>query len=615
MVGKRNDSAGAKILVTPRALTKNPERVTQLLLAHGLTPVFATAGQQPSSEELKQLLPGCVGWIAGVEPIDAGVVGSTPDLQVLSRFGTGTSNVDLVATRRLGVTVLTAGGANAQSVAELALGLTLDGIRGISMASSVVRSGGWQRHLGRELSGLVIAVVGYGQIGRIYASLMRGLGARPVIFDPMLPPDIVLPAGLTRADTFQDALQHADVVSFHCPPGEKPLFDADVLQNCPPGLLVVNTARSELVDDQAMLSGLNSGKVLGYAVDAFDSEPPEISELLSHPRVVATPHLGAFTEQAVDRTLEAAVSNLVDALRFPRNLDQVELTGPLSEALNEVPAGSGIQCFWLGQAGFLIRKGGGPTILIDPYLSDSLAIKYAGTLFPHVRMMESPIDADKIPEVDLVLVSHAHTDHMDPGTLGLIAAHHPRAVFVCPERVKEIALERGVPKDRLVGASGGEVSEPIPGIRIFPIPSAHEDLDVTEGGSAYLGYVIEVGEERIYHSGDCVPYPELSNLLSHHSPTLALLPVNGRDDHRRKNGVPGNFTLEEALSLCESARIPTMVVHHWGMFDFNTVPRDELEEAWEEYSGPTSWYIPSPQTFLERRPTRRGEKTSREKHA
>jgi L-ascorbate metabolism protein UlaG (beta-lactamase superfamily) len=88
-----------------------------------------------------------------------------------------------------------------------------------------------------------------------------------------------------------------------------------------------------------------------------------------------------------------------------------------------------------------------------------------------------------------------------------------------------------------------------------------------------------------------------------HAITLALLPVNGRDLHRAGNGVPGNFTLAEALALCEAAGIPTMIAHHWGMFDFNTVTREELDEAWRDYSGPTSWYIPNSTSFVERRPT------------
>lgn len=602
MTDNTGELGGKKVLVTPRALTKNPERVSRLLADHGFVPVLAVAGLQPSSEELKELLRGCVGWIAGVEQVDADVLAGAPYLRVLSRFGTGTSNVDLSAARLNGVEVRSAAGANAQSVAELAVGLTLDCLRGISMASSVVRSGGWQRQLGHELSGLKILVVGYGAIGKLYAQLMQSLGSSPLVFDPVLPSNTVMPEGVSRVQSLHSAVAQADVVSFHCPPSEKPIFDADFLSHSRPGLIVVNTARSELVDSAVMLSALQTERVLSYAVDAFDSEPPVMSDVLSHPRVIATPHLGAFTEEAIERTLEITVRNLVDALLAPKNLEVVDLVSSLRSVLQNETPHNGLQIFWLGQAGFILRTGDGRTILIDPYLSDSLARKYEGTVFPHTRMMEPPISADAIPRVDLVLVSHAHTDHMDPDTLGAVARTHPRAVFVCPERVKDIAVKRGVPIERLAGATGGEILEPIPGIRIFPVPSAHEELDITDAGSAYLGYVIEVGGEKIYHSGDCVPYRELPGTLAAHSLTLALLPVNGRDSYRRKNGVPGNFTLPEALEICESAGIPTMIAHHWGMFDFNTLSPKQLDKAWHEYSGPTSWYIPDAKAFWERRP-------------
>lgn len=598
------DTSGNKrlVLVTPRALTKDPQRVTELLGGHGLTPVFGEPGVQPDSDQLSKLLPGCVGWIAGVEPIGADVLAHAPDLLVLSRFGIGTSNVDLRAARKHGIEVAVARGANAQSVAELALGLTLDCLRGITRSSATVPEGGWDRQMGREIGGLTAAVVGFGAIGRIYADLLHRLGATPVVYDPMLPDDAELPAGVLRAQTLPEAVSGADIVSFHCPPAEEPLFNSELLALCKEGLIVINTARSELVDDTAMLRGLQSGKISSYGVDAFDSEPPEPSDLLSHPHVIATPHLGAYTEEAITRTLDLAVANTVSALRSPSTLREQPLGGTLRENLEQsLPTGV-LRFHWLGQAGFLIRVGDGPTIAIDPYLSDSLAEKYRGKVFPHQRMMEAPIDSESIPELSLILITHGHTDHMDPGTLPGLAEKHPNAIFVCPERVRATALERGVPAERLLGAVGEETLEPLTGVRVFPLPSAHENLDVTSEGSAYVGYVIEVGGEKIYHSGDCAPFEDLPTLLRQHSPSIALLPVNGRDQYRLDNGVPGNFTLQEALDLCEQVGIRTMVAHHWGMFEFNTIPQEELLEAWELYSGSTSWYIPSPLTFLERRP-------------
>jgi D-3-phosphoglycerate dehydrogenase len=588
------------VLVTPRSLTSKPETVRAMLKARGYEATFSAAGLQPNSQELRQLLTDCVGWIAGVEPITAEVLGSAPHLKVISRFGTGTSNVDLEAARRLGIDVAIAAGANAQSVAELALTLTLDCLRGVGASARSVASGEWERQPAREIADLDVLVAGYGAIGRRYADLMLRLGARVAVFDPFLPDSEVMPTGMSLVQDFAAALAQADVVSLHCPPGEMALLNEEGLSGCRSGLIVINTARSELVDDDAMLEAIETGKVASYAVDAFDQEPPVLTPLLMHRQVTATPHIGAFTAQAVHRTLEVSVDNLVKALARRGALTAVPMDASLTAHLTEQAQSERLRIYWLGQAGFLIRTSTGLNILIDAYLSDVLKDKYQGKIFPHERMMAAPILPEDLPRIDLVLVSHGHTDHLDPETVSTIARVHPDALFVVPNRVRAIALERGIPEERLLTALGDDVLEPLDGLRIHALPSAHEELDVDADGSLFLGYVIEVGDERIYHSGDCAPYPDLVRRLTAVQPTIALLPVNGRDEFRRSNGVPGNFTLAEALELCETVEIPSLVVHHWGMFDFNTVGKDFLERQRAAYSGPISWYIPDLSVFYER---------------
>lgn len=588
------------VLVTPRSLTREPKAVRTLLETHGYRAVLAPAGQQPSAEELRSLLSECVGWIAGVEPIPADVLAAAPSLQVISRFGTGTSNVDLAAAEELGIDVCVAAGANAQSVAELALALTLDGLRSITASARLVADGQWERKFARELAGLNVLVAGFGAIGRRYAELMLRVGAQVTVYDPFMAQDQPLPTSMMRVTDFHEGLATADVVSLHCPPGEKPLIGASELQQCRPGLIIINTARAELVDDVALLAAIEAGTVAAYAVDAFHQEPPKLTPLLVHPRVIATPHVGAYTAEAVGRTLETSVSNLTKALARKGRLQPRSFAGTLAEHLAEAAPADNTRFYWLGQAGFLLRTGNGHNILIDAYLSDVLRDKYRGSLFPHERMMAPPIRPEELPRIDLVLMSHGHTDHLDPETIATIARLQSDAMFVVPNRVRDLAAERGVPQERMLVARGDDVLEPLDGIRIHAIPSAHEELDITDEGSAFLGYVIDVGDERIYHSGDCVPYPDLSQRLAALDPTLALLPVNGRDEFRLANGVPGNFTLDEALAVCTAVGIPTMIAHHWGMFSFNTVPRELLQVRRLHYDGPVSWYIPDVSAFYER---------------
>lgn len=250
-----------------------------------------------------------------------------------------------------------------------------------------------------------------------------------------------------------------------------------------------------------------------------------------------------------------------------------------SEALAErlenpvaAPAPGEVVLYWLGQAGFIIDLPG-YRVLLDPYLSDSLARKYAGTAFPHRRMMAAPIVPDELLRLDLVLCTHRHTDHMDPDTLQALAVRFPRLPFVVPAASIDEARKRcGVPDRRLIAVNAGDSVEVLPGFRVRPVPSAHETLTINaQHQHEWLGYVIDVGGVRLYHSGDCIPYPALAATLSGLAPQVALLPVNGRDQDRSGNGVPGNFTLDEAVALCHAVDIPVMVAHHYGMFDFNTV--------------------------------------------
>ncbi|MBI9106191.1 MAG: MBL fold metallo-hydrolase [Spirochaetales bacterium] len=236
-----------------------------------------------------------------------------------------------------------------------------------------------------------------------------------------------------------------------------------------------------------------------------------------------------------------------------------------------------IRLSWLGQAGFLIESDDA-RIVIDPYLSDSLAEKYAGKKFPHVRMQPVPIQPAELRGLSMVLCTHGHSDHMDSGTLPVLSEANRDCIFVCPAAEREKALGRGVPSGRFAGIDDGEIMDA--GIRVTAVASAHEDLAKdAQGRSLYLGYVIDFGGYRIYHSGDCIPYEGLTEKLRAIGVDAALLPVNGRDSFRTENGVLGNFTTAEAVKLCREAGIGLMIPHHFGMFDFNTVDPGRIEDV------------------------------------
>jgi L-ascorbate metabolism protein UlaG (beta-lactamase superfamily) len=263
---------------------------------------------------------------------------------------------------------------------------------------------------------------------------------------------------------------------------------------------------------------------------------------------------------------------------MPADIEAIPYAGSLETRLNGT-TDAAVTLHWLGQAGFVIQAGRN-RLVIDPYLSDSLAEKYKGRPFPHERMMPAPVTAEGLGPVDLVLCTHQHTDHMDPQTLAPLARANPQARFVVPQAARDEAKTRiEVGESCLVMLDAGLSAAPLPGVTVTALRAAHEALETDAAGHhRFLGYVIDLAGIRIYHSGDTVPFDGLAEDLAALGPDLALLPVNGRDDHRRANGVPGNLTLDEAVALCAAARIPAMIAHHYGMFAFNTIPAEEIDD-------------------------------------
>jgi L-ascorbate metabolism protein UlaG (beta-lactamase superfamily)/protein-tyrosine-phosphatase len=225
--------------------------------------------------------------------------------------------------------------------------------------------------------------------------------------------------------------------------------------------------------------------------------------------------------------------------------------------------------WWLGQAGFLIAQGG-LRIVIDAYLSDSLAEKYRGKPFPHSRMMPPPVDPANLTQIDWLLCTHGHTDHMDPGTIPALLAANPAARVLTPRAEEARALERGVPPDRLVLIDVGETVD-LGGVRCTATPSAHEAMTQTATGYLYLGYVLSGAGVTLWHSGDTIPWDGQAEWLAPFRVDIALLPVNGRDAQRAANGVPGNLTMTEAIALTDAIGARAMIAHHFGLFDFNTL--------------------------------------------
>ena len=266
----------------------------------------------------------------------------------------------------------------------------------------------------------------------------------------------------------------------------------------------------------------------------------------------------------------------------PIEILEQDFTGPLAGRL-VADTGSDIVVHWLGQAGFVIQVGR-RRILVDPYLSNTLAEKYRGTTTPHERLMPAPVDVEGLGPVDLAFVTHHHTDHMDPGTLAPLARRHPALRFVVPRASRAEALRRiAVGDDRLVPIEAGERVDVLPGLAVVAIRAAHETLERdADGHHGFLGYALvfeSAGRPpvTIVHSGDTIPFAGQVEEIAGLRPSLLLLPVNGRSASLAAQGIPGNMTLDEAVRLTAETGAPAMIAHHHGLFAFNTLPLTTIE--------------------------------------
>jgi D-3-phosphoglycerate dehydrogenase len=266
--------------------------------------------------ELAPLLAAAEGWIAGTGPVTDEHLAAAPNLRVVARYGVGTEAVDLDAALRRGIPVTNTPGANADAVADHAVGLMLAALRFIPDGDRRVRAGDWSVRRGRELGAATVGIVGFGRIGQGVARRLSGFGSRVLATDPFLPADVIVERGAEPIDL--DALfRSADLITLHAPGGQT-LVDAARLDSIRPGLILVNTARPDLVDEAAIANALRDGRLGAYAADTLNgdtaaSASPLLADDLAD-RVTITPHLGAQTTQAVDNMGSMSLDDVLAVL-------------------------------------------------------------------------------------------------------------------------------------------------------------------------------------------------------------------------------------------------------------------------------------------------------------
>jgi len=260
---------------------------------------------------------------------------------------------------------------------------------------------------------------------------------------------------------------------------------------------------------------------------------------------------------------------------------------PLAEAA--LP--EGVRLRHLGQSGFRIGLGA-ITIYIDPYLSDYVE-ELEG---PKMRRLRpAPMSPAEVGDADWVLVSHAHADHCDPLTLGPIAAHSASSRFLAPYEVADILSRQLAIAPARIHVAAAEWIALDERTRVLPIPAAHRHVERNElGQPRCVGFLIESGGVRIYHSGDCSVEREVLSALEGHGPIdLALLPVNECNYYRDAAGIIGNMSIRDAFLMAGQIGAKAMVPMHYDMFAPNCAYEEEIRVVYERTQPPFRLLFPS----------------------
>jgi D-3-phosphoglycerate dehydrogenase len=250
--------------------------------------------------------------------VTAAILNAGVHLKVVGRAGVGVDNIDLAAAAAQGVTVVNAPISSTLAVAEQTLALMFALARAIPKADTAMKSGLWiKKELqGIELNRKVLGIIGVGNIGGTVATRAAALGMTVLGHDPLVHPENICEKGAKPA-TLTDLYSQSDFISLHAPlsPETRGMIDGQALSSMKRGVYLICTARGGLIDETALIGALESGQVIGAALDVFEQEPPGLSALVAHPNVIATPHISAQTTEAQERAATDIATEVLAALQ------------------------------------------------------------------------------------------------------------------------------------------------------------------------------------------------------------------------------------------------------------------------------------------------------------
>jgi D-3-phosphoglycerate dehydrogenase len=301
-----------RVAIGPSSFATNEKEPLEILERAGIEVVANPFGRRLTEAEITAHLQGVAGLIAGLEPLNRRVLTLFPQLLAIARVGIGMDNVDQQAAKEMNIKVSNTPDEPAQAVAELTLTALLALCRGLVPANTAMHAGRWQKAVGTGLIGTRVLLIGYGRIGRRVGELLRNFGAVVFVADPFLS-DSQLNNG-ERVVTLDEGLSEASVVSLHAS-GKEVILGKNEFLKMRDGVIILNAARGELVDEDALIKALETGKVSSAWFDVFRQEP-YAGRLCEFEQVLLTPHISTYTRQCRLNMEMAAVKNLLRDLEI-----------------------------------------------------------------------------------------------------------------------------------------------------------------------------------------------------------------------------------------------------------------------------------------------------------
>ncbi|MDX1383553.1 MAG: phosphoglycerate dehydrogenase [Thermoanaerobaculia bacterium] len=370
-------------------------------------------------DELPRLVADCDALIvrSGTQ-VTAELLEAGKKLKVVGRAGVGVDNVDIARATELGILVVNAPTANLLSATEHTFALLLAVVRKVPSADAKLKEKVWDRKgfVGQELYGKTLGIVGLGQIGQRVAARAKAFEMRVLAYDPFLDESMAQRIGVEMR-ALDDMLGEVDAITFHTPLTDQTrnLLDADRIARLKPGAIVINCGRGGVLDEAALLAGLESGHVGGAGLDVFSKEPPVDFDLVRHPRVVATPHIGAQTREAQQRVAAQITEMVLAALDGSFSVSAVNLpfrpaSGPSEPFLQLAEQ--------LGRLATSLRPGRIKELKIDVWGIDEdlrtpitvAALK--GALVPYLGEAVNYVNAEKIASdrgIEVVRAVHSRS--------------------------------------------------------------------------------------------------------------------------------------------------------------------------------------------------------------